>query len=52
MAQIIPAGYALTAYSDNYSITNLAAKESLSFCSLSLTEQVLWSPHGFALWAL
>jgi len=43
IAQITPAGYALTAYSDNYSITNLAAKASLSFCSLSLTEQSVWA---------
>ena len=52
MVQIIPAGYALTAYSDNYSINILVAKASLSFCSLRLTVQILRPPHGCAVWAL
>ncbi len=33
----------MIAYSDNYSINSLAAKASLSFCSLCLKEQSMWA---------
>src|SRR4030042_4780738 len=39
VTQIIPTGYTLAAYSDKSSTNRLAAKASLSFCSLSLTLQ-------------
>ncbi len=39
----------MTKVKNNYSISNLAKKASLSFCSLSLTEQILRTPHGRAL---
>lgn len=47
-----PAGYAPFAYLEGYLINSLALKASLFFCSLSLTEQVLWTAHGRAVWAL
>jgi hypothetical protein len=42
----------MTKVKNDYSISNLAKKASLSFYSLSLKEQILRTPHGCALWAL
>jgi rRNA maturation endonuclease Nob1 len=42
----------MTKVKNDYSISNLAKKANLSFCSLSLKEQIFRSSHGNALRAL